>query len=149
MFGELIGGFHMRAFKSGLAVLAVLAVAAFTCGATAAGPAWHVEGLPDTLPLASQSCLTTYTIVGQKGYAAAFLDESTDELRKARANIKLGGKVFDLLLVSTKRGGKDGPDSTGPGAQTDRVFKDKGGAVTVETVVKVTREDPEADSVEM
>ncbi len=130
--------------------LVFAAAVALSSGPALAGAAtWHVEALPDTLPLASQSCLSTYTIVGQKGFAAAFLDESTDELRKARANIKLGGKVFNLLLVSTKRSGKDGPDSTGPGAQTDRVFKDKTGAVTVETVVKVTKENPEADSVEM
>ena len=116
-------------------------------GANAAD--WKVEELPANLPLANQSCLTTYSFAGHVSENGVFLDESTDELRKARANIKLGGKVFDLVLVSSRRSGKDGPDSVGPGSQSDRVFKDKTGAVVVETVVKVIAEHPEADSVEM
>ncbi|HXC55309.1 MAG TPA: hypothetical protein VNU97_08450 [Rhizomicrobium sp.] len=134
----------MRAFKTGLVVMAA---AAFTCGTAAAN--WHVESLPDNLPLASQSCLTTYSIVGTNGANSVFLDESTDELLKARGNIKLGGKLFDLKLVSTKTTGKDGADSSGIGAHFDRVFKDKSGAVVVETAVTVTALHPEADSSEM
>ncbi|HEX4304132.1 MAG TPA: hypothetical protein VHZ78_15150 [Rhizomicrobium sp.] len=127
-------------------VSAVVTVAVLFGNAFAAGD-WKVEALPANLPLASQSCLTTYSFVGHMSENGVFLDESTDD--KARANIRLGGKVFDLVLVSSKRSGKDGPDSTGPGSQSDRVFKDKTGAVVVETVVKVTAEHPEADSVEM
>jgi len=132
----------MRFFKLGLALAGFVALS----GAAIAAD-WHVEPLPANLPLANQSCLTTYSIVGQNSDNGVFLDESTDD--KARANIKLGGKLFDLKLVSSKTSGKDGPDSTGVGMQMDRVFKDKTGAIVVESIVKVTALHPDADSTEM
>ena len=140
--GSYSGENHMRFFKLGLAFAGLVVLSG---GAIAAD--WHVEPLPANLPLANQSCLTRYGIAGKSGDADIFLDESTDD--KARANIKLAGKVFDLTLVSSKTSGKDGPDTTGVGMQMDRVFKDKTGAVAVESVVKVTAVHPDADSSEM
>lgn len=140
----------MRAFKMGLAFFALAALSGPTAAVPAPAPAgWKIELLPDNLPLAQQSCLTAYSIVGQQGFHNVFLDESTDELLKARGNIKLGGKVYDLKLVSTKTSGKQGADTSGVGAHFDRVFKDKTGAVVVETMVTVTAIHPEADSSEM
>ena len=134
----------MRGLKSGLMIAAV---AAFSSAATAAGPAWHVEPLPDSATASYQGCLGTFSVIGDKTMASVFIDDSTDT--KARASIKLGGKVYDLVLVSVKRSGKEGPDSVGPGSQSDRVFKDKTGAVVVESLVKVTKQNPDTDSVEM
>ncbi|MBL6851979.1 MAG: hypothetical protein ISS15_07865 [Alphaproteobacteria bacterium] len=122
------------------------AVALFACNALAAGPAWHIEKLPDNAPLFQQSgCMGSFSPKGH-GADVVFLDDGVDV--KAKANIKLGGKIFALDLVSTKASGKQGADSAGLGAHFDRVFKDKAGAVTVVESITVTAEHPEADSTE-
>ncbi len=131
----------MRRVAFGLVFLGAL------CGgAIGAAGDWKLELLPMGTPLANEGCVTRFGFVGQTD-GDLFLDAGSDD--KARATIKLGGKVFDLVLVHAKTTGRNGPDSTGVGTQYDRVFQDKTGALTVETVVKVTRLAPEADAVEM
>jgi hypothetical protein len=133
----------MRIITLGLAA----AVAVFlSCDAIAAA-AWQIESLPDSAPLYQQSgCMGSF---GLKGHATdtVFLDDSVDV--KAKANIKLGGKIFALDLVSAKTSGKNGADSSGPGTHFDRVFKDKTGAVSVTAALIAGKEHPDADSTEM
>ena len=132
----------MRTFTLGLAL------AALTCASGYAATPWHIETLPDNAPLTKQSgCMTSYGPKGSNSDKNVFLDDGVDT--GAVANIKLGGKVFDLQLVSQKTTGKDGPDSNGVGAHYDRVFKDKTGAVVVTSSVTVTAQHPETDSTEM
>jgi hypothetical protein len=126
--------------------LAATAAVFLACNACGAPPAWHIEKLPDNAPLYQQSgCMGSF---GFKGHGAdtVFLDDSVDV--KAKANIKLGGKIFALDLVSSKTSGKQGADSAGLGAHFDRVFKDKAGTVTVVSSLTVTAEHPDADSTE-
>jgi hypothetical protein len=89
----------------------------------------------------------SFGLKGPNADKTLFYDDGTDD--KAHANVKLNGKLFDLLLVSQKTSGKDGPDSSGVGAHYDRTFKDKTGAVTVASSVIVTAVHPDADSSEL
>jgi len=133
----------MRTITLGLAAAAAVIL---PCNAIAAA-AWHIESLPDSAPLYQQSgCMGSF---GVKGHATdtVFLDDSVDV--KAKANIKLGGKIFALDLVSAKTSGKNGADSSGPGTHFERVFKDRTGAVSVTASLATGKEHPEADSTEM
>jgi len=134
----------MRIWSFGLAATAFAILLSNAIGAAAA---WQIEMLPDNAPLYQQTgCMGSF---GVKGHAinTVFLDDSVDV--KAKANIKLGGKIVALDLVSAKTSGKQGAESSGVGAHYDRVFKDKAGAVSVTASVTVTAEHPDADSTEM
>jgi hypothetical protein len=135
----------MRIFTWGLTVAAL----AFASGdAVAAAAAWHIETLPDNAPITQQSgCMMSLGPKGPNSFKSVFLDDGVDV--KAVANIKLGGKIFVLGLVSEKTSGKQGQDSSGVGAHYDRVFRDKTGAVAATTSLTVTAEHPDADSTEM
>jgi hypothetical protein len=133
----------MRIFTLGLAI-AALAFA--SCDAAPA--AWHIETLPDDAPLTKASgCMGSFGLKGPHSDKAVLLDDGVDT--GAKANIKLGGKIFALDLVSAKTSGKQGADSSGVGAHYDRVFKDKTGAVSATSSMTVTAEHPDADSTEM
>lgn len=133
----------MRKFITGLAAAAVL-----SCNAFAAAPAWKIETLPDNAPITQQSgCMMSLGPKGPNSFKSVFLDDGVDV--KAVANIKLGGKLFVLGLVSVKTTGKNGAESSGPGTHYERVFKDKTGAVNATSSLNVVAEHPEADSVEM
>ena len=127
--------------------LAAAAVAVLSLNAVDAAAAWHIESLPDSAPLYQQSgCMGSF---GLRGHTekTVFLDDSVDV--KAKANIKLGGKIFALDLVSARTSGKNGADSSGPGTRFERVFKDRTGAVSVRASLTAGKEHPEADSTEM
>lgn len=143
--GTFFGVFFMHKFTIGLAAAAL----AFVSGnAIAAAAAWHVETLPPNAPLLQVSgCMGSFGLKGPHSTDSVFLDDGVDT--GAKANIKLGGKVFALTLVSAKTSGKQGAESSGIGAHYDRVFKDKTGAVSVLSSMAVTAQHPDADSTEM
>ncbi len=127
--------------------LAATAWALISCDAIAAS-AWHIDTLPDNAPIMAQGgCLMSLGPKGPNSFKTVFLDDGVDV--KAVANIKLGGKIYVLNLVSQKTSGKNGAESSGVGTHYERVFKDKTGAVAVTSTLAVTAEHPEADSVEM
>jgi len=130
-------------------ILGLVATAAVlvSCNAFAAAAAWHIESLPDSAPLYQQSgCMGSFSPKGHTDQTV-FIDDSVDV--KAKANIKLGGKIFALDLVSSKVNGKENNDTSGPGTHFDRVFKDKTGAVSVTAALIAGKDHPEADSTEM
>jgi hypothetical protein len=125
---------------------AATAAVLIACNAIAAA-AWQIEPLPDNAPLYQQSgCMGSFSPKGHTGQTV-FLDDSVDV--KAKANIKLGGKIFALDLVSAKTNGKNVSDASGPGTHYDRVFKDKTGVVSVTAALIAGKEHPDADSTEM
>ena len=135
----------MRGLTISLALGALTLVAG---NGLAAAAAWHIETLPDNAPITQQSgCMMSLGPKGPNSSKTVFLDDGVDV--KAVANIKLGGKIFVLNLVSEKTSGKQGQDSSGIGTHYDRVFKDKTGAVSVTSALNVTGQHPEADSTEM
>jgi hypothetical protein len=118
-----------------------------SANAFAAATAWHVEPLPDSAPLYQQSgCMGSFSPKGNTSQTV-FIDDSADV--NSKANIKLGGKLFVLSLISSKVNGKVGGDSSGPGTHFDRMFKDKAGAVSVTAALVSGKEHPDADSTEM
>ncbi|MEI9888501.1 MAG: hypothetical protein WDN08_18770 [Rhizomicrobium sp.] len=132
----------MRAITLGLAAWALI-----SCDALAAA-AWNIDTLPDNAPIMAQGgCLMSLGPKGPNSFKTVFLDDGVDV--KAVANIKLGGKIFVLNLVSQKTSGRNGAESSGVGTHYDRVFKDKTGAVAATSSLNVTAEHPEADSTEM
>lgn len=127
--------------------LAVAAAALLSCNALAAAAAWHIEPLPDSAPLYQQSgCMGSFSPKGNTSQTV-FIDDSVDV--NSKANIKLGGKIFVLNLVSSKVNGKVGGDTSGPGTHFDRAFKDKTGAVSVMAALIAGKDHPDADSTEM
>ncbi len=135
----------MRSITRGLALTAW---ALLSCNVLAAAPAWHIDTLPDTAPVMAQGgCMMSLGPKGPNSFKTVFLDDGVDV--KAVANIKLGGKIFVLNLVSVKTSGKQGQDSTGVGTHYERAFKDKSGAVAATSSLSVTAQHPDADSTEM
>ncbi len=134
----------MRRFPFAVAFAALT----MTASGTLAAAAWHIETLPDNAPLTQQSgCMSSFGPKGPNSFKSVFLDDAIDT--GATANIKLGGKIYVLKLVSVKTTGKNGAESSGPGTHYERVFKDKTGAVLATASLTVTKENPEADSTEM
>ena len=128
--------------------LAVTATALVSCNAIAAAAAWHVERLPDSALANVQGCQEMFGAAGPHAADTLFYNDGTGTIG-APGLIKLGGKVYALKLVSSKVNGKEMADASGPGTKYDQIYKDKTGAVVVTTSVKVTKENPEADSTEM
>jgi hypothetical protein len=135
----------MRILSSGLAATAAVLL---SCNAIAAAAAWDVETLPDSALANVQGCQETFGAAGPHAADTLFYNDGTGTAG-APGMIKLGGKVYQLKLVSSKVNGKEMADESGPGTKYDQIYKDKTGAVVVTTAVKVTKQNPDADSTEM
>jgi hypothetical protein len=128
--------------------LAATAAALLSCNAIAAAAAWHVETLPDSVLAKFSGCQETFSATGAHAADTLFYNDGTGTAG-APGVIKIAGKVYDLKLLSAKTNGKADLDASGPGTKYDQIYRDKTGAVVVTTSVKVTKENPEADSTEM
>jgi hypothetical protein len=135
----------MRILSFGLAATAAVLL---SCNAIAAAAAWHVEALPDSVLSKFSGCQETFGAKGPHFADTLFYNDGTGTTGSPGV-IKINGKVYDLKLVSAMTNGKANNDASGPGTKYDNTFKDKTGAVVVATSVKVTKENPEADSTEM
>jgi hypothetical protein len=124
--------------------LAIAALAFASGDAIAAAAAWHIETLPDNTPVGAQGCVMNLNNKDPQGGNSVFVDAANDT--NAAANIKLGGRLFTLHLVSTKTSGKHGAATSGVGAHYDRVFKDGTGSVAVTSSLTITAVDPSIEA---